>query len=233
MNDQTDQSDPAAVFGCAISLWSACMDANRVDPRLNLSEAYHGIDQLMREVMSIGERFEAWACDHVSFDELEDVWPYFLEDRFGLACLQVRNPCALSGFENDDCLRVALKLELPVKAGERLPVPVELSARNPISGSTFPLFLIQTVRIRCGDQHVEPFKIGDEPFDKNFGVPTFAFYGITRSGLVEHIADRRTYAEAVELARALVPGIQFPASPVCARSASFLVDQFELGSARS
>lgn len=61
--------DPAAVFACANSLWLACKRQAGVDPNLNLSDAYNGMDQLMREVMRIAEMFEKWSCQHVVFEE--------------------------------------------------------------------------------------------------------------------------------------------------------------------
>jgi hypothetical protein len=111
--------DPAAVFACASSLWEACNKRPGDDPELNLSDAYSGMDQLMREVMRIGEMFENWACDHVVFELLSDVWPYFLEDRFGDACLGLRDPDWLAGFDEDDCLRIAYQLRLPMRADVR------------------------------------------------------------------------------------------------------------------
>lgn len=112
-------ADPAAVFACAVSLWEACDKAAGDDPELNLSDAYSGMDQLMREVMRIGEMFENWACDHVVFELLSDVWPYFLKDRFGDACLDLLEPDSLAGFDEDYCLRIAYQLRLPMRADVR------------------------------------------------------------------------------------------------------------------
>jgi len=66
-------------------------------------------------------------------------------------------------------------------------------------------------RIEGGD--AVPFTKDDEPFDEEFGCPYFALYGLDENGWVEHIADRRTYSEAVRLAEKLVPGLVFPTSP--------------------
>jgi hypothetical protein len=38
-------------------------------------------------------------------------------------------------------------------------------------------------------------------------------YGVESDGLLEHIADRRTYADAAQLARSLSPGIALPDRP--------------------
>ena len=69
--------DTAAEFAAALSLWRACESLAETN-LINLSECYHGIDQLMREVMRIAHLFEQWACTHVEFAELSKVWPYLL-----------------------------------------------------------------------------------------------------------------------------------------------------------
>jgi len=81
--------DPAAVFASALSLWQVCQKHAVGDTKLNLSECYNGMDQYMREVMRVASQFETWACLHIDFDELNDMWPYLLEDRFGENCLAV------------------------------------------------------------------------------------------------------------------------------------------------
>ena len=67
----------------------------------------------MREVMRIAELFEQWACEHVAFEELTDVWPYLLQDRFGEECLSVLVVESLAEFDERDCRRVAMRLRLP------------------------------------------------------------------------------------------------------------------------
>jgi len=117
MNDRQTSNelpDPAAVFAAATSLRNACDAAVTADLSLNLSEAYHGYDQFIREVMRIGTLFEAWACKHVVFEALGECWPYFLEDHFGEACLAVRSPESTDRFDETDCLHVAMELRLPV-----------------------------------------------------------------------------------------------------------------------
>ena len=64
------QADPAAVFASAHSLWQACHEAAENDPSLNLSDVFNGMDEMMREVMRIGDLFENWACMHVVFEQL-------------------------------------------------------------------------------------------------------------------------------------------------------------------
>ncbi len=108
--------DPAAHFAIAQSLWRECLRQAADDPTLNLSQAYHGIDSLMREVMWIAHMFEAWACQHVDFTQLTDVWPYLLDDRFGAECLSILRPEDLADFDTHDCRRIAAKLRLTLHA---------------------------------------------------------------------------------------------------------------------
>jgi len=168
----------------------------------------------MREVMRIANQFEKWACEHIEFNELRDVWPYLLEEKFGKACLVLLMPSALMQFEDRDCLRVALRLRLPVIIDGRLPVPFDLILPNPIAGSGFREFRIQTIRNSLEHRHVVPFVPDDDPFDEEFDVPYFGIYGVDATGELEHIADRGTYADASQLLQNLAPGISMKASPV-------------------
>lgn len=201
--------DSAAVFATALSLWKACQKHAAAKPELNFSEAYHGMDQFMREIMRVANQFEEWACRHIDFNKLDQTWPYLLADGFGDTCLQVLSPAYLTLFETDDCLRVALRLRLPVKWDTGLPVPVDVSVANPfyVPGSTFRAFRIQSVRDAIEGNDCVPFTVFDDPFDAAFGLPFFGFYGIGDDGLLEHIADRQTFPEAMRLARKL--GVDF------------------------
>lgn len=162
----------------------------------------------MRELMRIANQFESWACVHVNFDELGEVWPYFMQDKFGNTCLSFIAPADLASFDECDCLRLALRLRLPLFLKENLPVPVDLLAINPIQHSGFREFRIQTVR-HSEDGDIVPFTISDDPFDVDFGKPYFALYGIHADNLLEHIADRSSYKEIISLVEKLAPGIQF------------------------
>ncbi len=175
----------------------------------------------MREVMSIGNRFEQWACEHVNFNELDHVWPYLLEDRFGKACLDHLFPHALPQFNDRDCLRVALQLRLPIVLNDVLAIPVDLTATNPLSGTGFAKFRIQTVRISLSDSEVVPFVPDDDPFDENFGERYFALYGVGKDEMIEHIADRETYEDLLTLVQKLAPGIAFPTNPTFSLSQNF------------
>lgn len=70
------------------------------------------MDELVRETRRIATLFEAWSHKHVNFDELDDVSPYLLEDRFGEEWLSVFLPDGLSEFDESDCRRVAARLRL-------------------------------------------------------------------------------------------------------------------------
>lgn len=213
ISSASEQIDPAAVFACASSLWEACQKCAN-DDRINLSECYNGMDQLMRVVMRIANQFEAWSCSHVKFAEISDVWPYFLENKFGKACLDAMLPTGLESFNDSDCLRVAMCLRLPIILDDKLPIPFDAIATNPVPNSPFQKFIIQSVRNANDDNDVMAYTIDDEPFDDNFGEPYFGLYGVCEDGLLEHIADRKTYAEALALAKKLAPGIDFPEEPV-------------------
>ena len=167
----------------------------------------------MREVMAIGSRFEEWSCQHINFDHLTDVWPYLLEDKFGQACLARIFPKALPQFNESDCLWIALHLRLPVMLDDAMPIPIDLTAPNPIAGTGFGEFRIQTVRNLLEDGEVVPFVADDDAFDEEFGERYFGLYGVGEDGKLEHIADRKTYGEVLNLVQKLAPGIRFPDKP--------------------
>jgi len=215
LENKPEQLDAAAVFACALSLREACLKSAAANAQLNLSESYNGMDEFMRELMRIANLFETWAGAHVVFDELNDVWPYLMEDKFGDACLESIPPDALAHFDDSDCLRVALRLRLPIRADENLRIPVDVRAPNPIAGSEFREFRIQSVRDSLDDEgDVAPFIVDDDPFDEEFGPPYFALYGVGSAGLLEHVADRKTYSDVFSLAQRLAPGVAFPPRPI-------------------
>lgn len=114
-------ADPAAVLACALSLYQSCMQQSRDDVTLNLSDRYKGIDQFLREVMRVATLFENWASEQVAFEELVEVWPYFMQDQFGDACIQVLDGGALNEFDANACMRVAHKLQIPRHVDGSLP----------------------------------------------------------------------------------------------------------------
>jgi hypothetical protein len=211
MNTESSETpDQAGVFASALSLWQECQKQAKRDEKLNFSESYNGFDEFMRQIMRVASQFESWACAHVNFHEFSDVWPYLLQDRFGEQCLAVILPTGLATFDESDCLRVAMRLRLPILQGEKLPLPVDLIAPNPLANSSFKKFRIQSVRNHIDGDDVSPYTWDDEPFDENFDIPYFALYGVSDDGLLEHIADRKSCAEAVSLAHKIAPGIDFP-----------------------
>ena len=131
MNVETSP-DPAAVFGCAISLWHECKKPAKAAEKVNLSACYNGGDEFMRVVMRVATRFETWASDLVEFEELDDVWPYMMEDRFGAACVEVMGAENLASFNDSDCLRVALRLRLPVKLSAGFCIYIETICQGPV-----------------------------------------------------------------------------------------------------
>jgi hypothetical protein len=208
--ERPESPDPAGVFASALSLWQECQKQAISDKNINFSASYNGFDEFMREIMRVANQFETWACAHVNFNEISDVWPYLLQDKFGEQCLSAILPTSLATFDESDCLRVAMRMRLPILHDEKLPLPVDLNAPNPVAGSQFKKFRIQSVRNHIDGDDVSPYTWDDEPFDENFDVPYFALYGVSDDGLLEHIADRKTCAEAVSLARKIAPGIDFP-----------------------
>lgn len=208
--------DPAAIFACALSLRDACMAPPRRGSQLNLSDCYSGLDGFFRESMRVAELFECWACEHVHFDDLMEVWPYLLEDKFGEACLSAIGADELEHFDETDCLRVGLRLRLPIKLDGKLPLPFGVTVSHPSNEAGFVSLRIQTVRDSVDGTFTEPFTFCDDPFDEELGKPYFALYGSCEGGELEHIADRDTYAEIEALARNLVPGNSFPSELVAA-----------------
>ena len=209
------QTDPAAVLACALSLQSAYLNLQDKDPSFNISESYNGRDQFMREIMRVGELFEAWSAAHVHFDEFGEVWPYMLEEKFADACLKTIHPGALSSFDDADCFCTAIHLKLPLHGRNGLPIPVDLRRQNPLSASRFRFFQILSVRKHLGDNHIHPFSSMDDPADQSYGKIFYGLYGINGHGEAEHIADRHSYSDARSLAVALIPNLGFPEFPKC------------------
>lgn len=210
---KNDSLDPAAVFACAVSLRAACEQADK-QCNVDLSEAFNGVDQFWREMMRVGALFEEWACKHVVFDEMHDVWPYLLEDKFGAACLNRMNVEDLSGFDVEDCLDVAMKLRLPLHYNHESGLPLDVMVPNPVVDAVFTHWRIQTVRQLLGDDDFEPMVYGDDPFDAEYEASLIALYGMNAAGSVEHIKNFDCYADAVAFAGKIAPGVGFPAEPV-------------------
>jgi hypothetical protein len=212
MNSSHETIDPAAVFACAVSLHEAC-ETHANESGLNLSECFNGIDQCWREMMRIGTLFESWACENVVFEALTDVWPYQLRDHFGAACLQRVPVEHLAGFEAQDCPRVALAMRLPIWYREGSRLPLGLTVPNPVSGSAFVQWRIQTVRWHEEDEDWAPLEAEDDPDDPDFETPVLALFGVGAAGHSELVRTFATYAEARSMALKLAPGVGFPELP--------------------
>lgn len=215
--ENTPNSDSAGVFAAAHSLWVAIFEETDHPRKTNLSEAYGGIDQLMREVMRVSTLFETWSCRHIAFEETSEVWPYFIADRFGAAWLSVADAYSLGDFNKDDCLRVAWEMCLPIRQVAGIVLPVDVRATNPNPLSPFFELRIQTTRAPVDGGDVQPFTACDELFDEEFVSPAYSLYGHLVSGESEHIAERPTYEDLVTLTRKLIPEINFPSAPTSRR----------------
>lgn len=213
MNSSEETADPAAVFACAVSLRDAC-EAKAAACAINLSDTFNGGDQFWRELMRIGTLFETWACENVAFEVLEDVWPYRLEAQFGSASLERFDVGGLARFDATDCPVVAMTMQLPLWYRDGRHLPLDVSAPNPVAGSAFVKWRIQTVRLHAEDEEMVPMVYGDEPHDTDFEPPVVALYGVDAEGLLEHIRDSDSYAEARSLVMKLAPGVVFPEVPV-------------------
>lgn len=106
--------DPAAALGVAISL--SKLGESKVY-RENISDTYAGGDEFMRQCMRVGELFETWACDHVDFEALDDVWPYMMQDKFADAAKSAGfDPLNLREINGDaECLEIAKALKLTLR----------------------------------------------------------------------------------------------------------------------
>ena len=166
--------------------------------------------------MRVATLFEEWATKHIDFGQTDEVWSYYLEERFGRACVATVGAAGLSEFGEAECVSVALRLRLPIKCLGPLVAPLSLNAANPVPGSAFVDFCIQAMRPFMEDGGVIPLSFVDDPFDKEFGPPFFGLYGVGADGLSEHITDRKTYADVRGLALKLAPGIEFPEVPIVA-----------------
>jgi hypothetical protein len=97
-------------------------------------------------------------------------------------------------------------------------LPLDLEAPNPVAGSVFVRWRIQTVRGRREEAEMEPMRYGDDPHDPEYEPPVVALDGVDATGRLEHVRDSANYAEARSLVMKLAPGVVFPEVPVVAAS---------------
>ena len=81
----TIESDSAAIFATATSLWDECQILSETEPLISLSCEFKGLDSLMRLLMEIAGTLEMWATKNVAFDQFIEVWPYYLHENFDLS----------------------------------------------------------------------------------------------------------------------------------------------------
>lgn len=114
--DGTYTPDPAAIFAGASSLYVCGNELhNNEDEDDSLSDEYSGMDNFMRQCMRVATEFEDWACANVAFDEVDDVWPYLIEESFGRAVFEHRGDLlTLNEVGEADFARIAELLELPL-----------------------------------------------------------------------------------------------------------------------
>lgn len=221
---RTEVKDPAAVMAIAMSLRKS-LEAYSLPENVTMSDLFQGIDNLFRACMHVATVFEVWACDHVFFDEVVDVWPYLLEDKFGDAFLQPYRlgreefntlPTDLTSFIPADCLNMAMKLGLPLLYSDEARMPLLAEILNPVPRSIYKYWRIQTVRHRSENEEAgwEPLVYGDNPHDPDWDYPELGFYGVFEDGTLEHLSDHPTYAAAVERAKRLAPTADFPEQPI-------------------
>lgn len=106
--------DQAAVYAIAASLDRFTQKGGLSGFKMDVSRVYSGGDQFMREIMKTGAQFETWANAHVDFTQLDDVWPYMLQDKFATA-LEAARPGAvliLNHLTPEDFAAVAKQLGL-------------------------------------------------------------------------------------------------------------------------
>jgi hypothetical protein len=208
-NPPHSKPDPAAIFGGALSVWTACHEMEERETTVDLSDTFNGLDELMRVAMAIATRFEMWSCDNVEFDRLSDWWPYKLEMELGKTCLELLGLEALPKFSDDDALPVARRLQLPLRPGTKRWLPLHVHAANPTPASIFTGFYIRTMREANDGSGIYPFTEDDDPSDPDFGIPFYGIYGVASSGMSEHIADRKTRSQAIAMVEKLIPGVHF------------------------
>jgi hypothetical protein len=111
---KTEISDPADIVAVIISLNDTARELSK-SGNADISEAYQGVDQFMRETIRVAEQFEQWACSHVLFDDFGEVFPYFIEDKFGKALHELYGITCLRDINSDAFPKIAEHLHIPFK----------------------------------------------------------------------------------------------------------------------
>lgn len=110
------KNDLAAEFGAATSV-RRMGEALAHTHGNDLSEAYQGGDEFMRQCMRVGRDFESWCCVYVDWETgIDECWPYFLEDRFGAVAISVAgSECHLDRLGPTHWVKIARRLKLPLR----------------------------------------------------------------------------------------------------------------------
>jgi hypothetical protein len=112
--------DPAAIYGIANSLDVAAQAFGKeVGDASAISDCYGGQDGYFRACMEVACIFEYWACAHVDFARMSDIYVYRLQDNFAAALKQTAPHglnilLELEQFKPEHCLQVAKNLNLPL-----------------------------------------------------------------------------------------------------------------------
>jgi len=202
------QSDPAAIFSIAQSLWLEVEDQS-ASAREKISDTFSGMDGFLREAMGIAQRFEEWACENIAFDHVTEVWPYLLLDRFGEEYLRIFELDQMPKLNEPAFLRIAHGLRLPIFVNNNPRVSVQITIQNPIKESFYEAFQIQTVRVQLNRNNVEWMSPDADPYDVAYGDPFVGLYGVFDRE-AEHIADRCDFDAAFGMLKKLAPGVTIP-----------------------
>jgi len=107
-----------------------------------------------------------------------------------------------------------VRMGLPIREIDETPLSsIDMKAPNPIAGSPFREYRIQTVRNSIVGDFSAPYTLDDYPYDDDFSEPYLRLSGVSDDGVQEHIADRANYREVLNLVRRLAPGVDFPHVP--------------------
>ena len=102
---------------------------------------------------------------------------------------------------------------LPLLRRKGFNLPLCLTAQNPVSGSAFVQWRIQTVRWHEEDEDWAPLEAEDDPDDPDFETPVLALFGVDAAGHSELVRTFATYAEARAMVLKVAPGVEFPEVP--------------------
>jgi hypothetical protein len=189
--------DAAAEFAIAKGLYDYFANKQSYD----ISEIYNGADEFMRRCAHLGRLFEAWSCDHVDFNAMQDVWPYYLEDHVGPAVESMfwEQNCEIPvRWGEDELLSLATKLRLPVRIQNTPNCSMNVEwAAAPAQQGRYQRYQVRTVRHSEDGWAMEHYTVEDaqerHAADNDHPV-LFALYGsLESSGEWEFICEAPSY----------------------------------------